>query len=30
MMGEIKQRDDGKQYFRAASPNYPAIGDRRH
>jgi DNA helicase HerA-like ATPase len=27
MMGEIKQRDDGKQYFQRGVTDYPAIGD---
>ena len=27
MMGEIKQRDDGKAYFQRGVTDYPAIGD---
>ncbi|MEA2877663.1 MAG: hypothetical protein QOF14_2859 [Hyphomicrobiales bacterium] len=27
MMGEIKQRDDGKQFFQRGVTDYPAIGD---
>ena len=27
MMGEIKQRDDGKHYFTRGVTDYPAIGD---
>jgi DNA helicase HerA-like ATPase len=27
MMGEIKQREDGKQYFQRGVTDYPAIGD---